>query len=110
MKTPKLVMIASILAITVLSFSISPEVNARELPKDRQSIKPTYMTLEQATQKSGLLMAMYEQIDESNLPSNSPHYTAHIVYYGADVYVRGSYKEWYIFFKMKLIYMKQHMQ
>ncbi len=110
MKTSKLVMIASILAVTVLSFSISPGVTAKDLPKDRPFVKAFDMTFDQAIQKPDILRAMYEQIDDSNLPANSPHYTAVISYMKSDIHIRGSYKQWYFFFRDQLYYMKTHMQ
>ena len=110
MKTRKLVRIASVLAIVVMSFSISQSVNAKENNKDHSARKSSHMTYDQASQVPGILTAMYEQIDDNFLPNNWPDYTARIKYKGSSIYIQGSYEQWFKFFRDQLIYMRSHRQ
>jgi hypothetical protein len=110
MKTSKLVVFASILAITVLSLSISQNVNAKEFPKNGSTDRVSHMAFDQAIQNSGILQAMYEQLDDSVLQDNWPYYTAHIIYMRSDIYIQGSHEQWYFFLKDRLEYLKYHQQ
>ena len=110
MKTSKLVMIASILAIAVMSLSFSQSLNAGEDLKDRSARKVSHMTFEQAIQNAGILEAMYDQIEYNILPHNWPYYTARIQYRGTNIYIQGSYEQWYYFFEDQIIYQKTHRQ
>jgi len=111
MKTSKLVMIASIVAVAVLSISVSPNVNAKQALKDQRFIaKSHYMNFEQAVQNPGILREMYEQIENNFLPPMEPYFTAQVSYRGSKLYITGSYEQWYFFFKDKLRYNKNHQQ
>ena len=110
MKTKRIVMLASFLAIAVLSVSISQVANAAEDKRDKTARKVAHMTFDEAEQNPGILQAMYQQIEDDVLPNNWPDYTARILYKGVNIYVQGSYAQWFKFFRDQMKYMKTHQQ
>lgn len=112
MKTSKLAMIASILAIAVMSISVAPNANAKEkeVKKRNTAERVAHMSYDQATQNSGILIAMYEQLDDYILSHNWPYYTVRINYMGSKLYIQGTYQQWYEFFLEREMYMRTHQQ
>ena len=106
MKTRKPVMIASILAIVVMSFSISQVVNGAEDPRQKFERKVAHLTFDEAIQNEGILKAMYEQIENHIIPQHWPYYTARISYRGASIFVRGTIEQWNNFLNMQRRYFK----
>ena len=95
MKNSKLVMIASILVIAIMSVSSLAEVKA-VAPSNGIEI-----TLRAAVDNPGLLEAMVEQLDPMFLKVKEPYYTQIVHYDGDDYYITGTYKQWLRFFKIK---------
>jgi hypothetical protein len=110
MKTRRLVTMASILAIAIMSVSISQVVNAAEDKKNRTARKVAYLTFDQAVQNAGILHEMYKQIEDDMLPTNRPDYTARILYKDIIIYIHGSYEQWCKFFRDQIKYMKNRQQ
>src|SRR5210317_676972 len=98
MKTRKPVMIAGILAIVVMSFSISQMVNATEDPRQKIEKKVAHLTFDEAIQNPGILKAMYEQVENNIIPQHWPYYTARIQYRSVSIFVQGSLQQWNYFF------------
>lgn len=95
MKTSKLVMIATIFAISMLSFTASMETNANT------GTREIHITLEEAVAQPALVQAMYTQLNTTLLGQNDGDYTAFVLYQGFTVYITGSYYEWALFFRME---------
>ena len=110
MKTRKPVLIASIIALVVLSFSISKTVNAVEDPRQKIEIKEAHLTFDEAIQNAGILKAMYEQIKDYIIPQHWPYYTARIDYRGVSIFVQGSLQQWYYFFNLQRTFFKTRQQ
>jgi hypothetical protein len=106
MKTRRLVTIASILAIAIMSVSISQVVNAAEDPGQKFDRKVAHLTFDEAIQNDGILKAMYEQIQNHIIPQHWPYYTARIIYRGASIFVRGTIQQWNNFLNLQRIYFK----
>jgi hypothetical protein len=110
MKTRKLIRIASVLAIVVMSMSVSQVLNATESQTERGSKKAAHMSYEKAVQNSGILQAMYEQLEDDIIPHHWPYYTARINYKGNDIFIQGTYEQWVLFFRAQLRWLKHHQQ
>jgi len=111
MKKSKLRMIATIVAITVLSISFALDANAKEEKKVRKvAVKEANLTYDQAMQNSHIVQAMYEQIIDDFTHLNWAYYTAQIKYHGSRLFIQGSYVQWYFFFKDQIKYKREHMQ
>lgn len=95
MKTSKLVMIATILAIGMLS--IAPSLNVEANPGTRA----IHITLEQAVTNPALVQVMYDQLNPSFLGTIDGEYTVTVLFQGMTVYITGSYTEWFLFFQME---------
>ena len=110
MKTSKLLLIAGIIIMGLMSMTISHRVNAAAIEKPNPELKVAYLQFDQAVQNSGILRAMYEQLDNMHMTHNWPYYTEQISYMGTKVYITGNYEQWYFFFKDRLVYIKTHQQ
>jgi hypothetical protein len=94
MKTLKFAMIAALLACTLVSLANTD--GFKEKPK-----KIINLTFEKAVHTPGLVVAMYQQLDESILNSNQLVITADVVYQGTTFRITGSYSQWFRFFSGK---------
>jgi len=110
MKKSKIIMIASVLVIAMMSISIAPNATAKEDKKNKNKVRVAHMAYDQAIQNQGILMAMYEQIDDYILSHNWPYYTVQIVYMGSKLYIQGSYQQWESFFIEREEFMKSRHQ
>lgn len=96
MKATKLVMIAAILTVAMLSQT------AEATSKPKVGEKPIHLTFEEAMTDPGLVQVMYQQLNHHFLNwIDGVDYTASIVYVGISIYVTGTYTEWYQFFLMR---------
>ena len=98
MKTSKLVMIATVLTIGMMSFALTPNLLADNAPKTNQTSSAMYVTFDQAIQNSFLLAAMHEQLDPEFLSTNQPYYCEAVQFLGGPVYITGVYEQWDVFF------------
>ena len=110
MISKKLIMIGSIIAIVLMGFSVTHEVNAAEENNVRTARKTAHMTFEEAISNSSILRTMYEQIENDILPNVWPYYTARIQFRGVNIFVKGSLQQWLYFFKQQRIYKRTHQQ
>ena len=93
MKNSKLVMIASILVIAIMSVSSLAKVEAA----------PThgiYMTFRAAMENPDLVDAMKKQLDPDFLKVKEKYYTQVVYFDGDDYYITGTYRQWNRFFKI----------
>ena len=104
-------MIASILAIALMGFAVTQEVNSAEVHNVRTTRKAAQMTFDEATMNASILKAMYEQIPSNIFPNEWPYYfTARIQFRGVDISIHGSLAQWIYFFKQQRIYKRTHQQ
>ena len=106
MKTKGLINIAGILAISILSLAVLPEVSAAALFKEKKVNKEAHLSFDEATQNSGILQAMYEQIELDYFPEHWPYLTVRIKYRSVNYFIQGTYDQWYFFFRDRASYMQ----
>jgi hypothetical protein len=94
MKTLKFALIAALLACTMVSLASTD--GFKEKPK-----KVINCTFEKAIHTPGLVVAMYQQLDESILNNNQLVYTCEVVYQGTLYRITGTYNQWLRFFSGK---------
>jgi hypothetical protein len=95
MKTLKLALFATLVAIAMVSVSRADEFKSK--PKFVQKIS---MTIEQAVQDPGLVAAMYAQLNPADvLYFPSLPYFAEVKYNGAIYRISGTRTQWLRFFK-----------
>jgi hypothetical protein len=94
MKTLKFALIAALLACTVVSLANSDGFKAK--PK-----KIVNCTFEKAITIPGLLVAMYQQLDDEVLGKEQPSYTLEVVMQGTLYRITGSRSQWVAFFSGK---------
>lgn len=95
MKTSKLFVIASIVAIAIVGISISPDLQA----KNKAVV---HITLEQAIQNIDLVREMHVQLNTDFLQTNQLYYTQHVVHNNnVIVCITGSYDGWTSFFRTR---------
>ena len=95
MKTSKLVMIASVFVIAIMSVTSVAELKANA---------PTHgydITLRAAIDNPLLFEAMIEQLNPDFLLVKAPTYTQVVSFDGDLYYITGTYKQWVRFFKLK---------
>jgi hypothetical protein len=94
MKTLKFAMIAALIACTMVSLASTDGFKAK--PKNVVNI-----SFEKAIHNPGLVIAMYQQLDESILNNNQLVYTCEVTY-GSTLYrITGTYGQWFRFFSGK---------
>ena len=90
MKNLKYVIIAVLVTFVLTAYA-----------KEKKSIKITCkISLENAIKNPGLVRAMYQQIPESFIKSEKPHYTAFVNYNHCVYVIYGSQRAWELFFLM----------
>jgi hypothetical protein len=99
MKTLKFVLIAAILSLGTMSFTIEDPGPFSSAP-DQLAVK---ISLRAAMQNHGLVVAMHSQLDRSFLQSdqNGP-YMVQVNYKRVSYFVFGSYEEWRAFFSVSI--------
>jgi len=97
MKATKIVMIAAIMIVAMLSQTAV----ATSEPKYEE--RPIYLTIEQAMTDPGIVQIMHQQINRNFIQKRdkSGVYTAMVIYVGVKIYITGTYNEWYQFFMIK---------
>ncbi len=96
MKTSKFIMIASVLAITMASFSFTSTANA-EPPVIAQKVID--ITFEKAMENSGLVTAMHMQLGREFLNTDQQIFVADVSYLGFIFRISGTYGQWHWFFR-----------
>ena len=100
MKTSRLLMIATVLAITSISFSYTNVLKADQLSSSRMVLN---LTLQQALQNPDLAMTMHQQLSDDFLGNGEASvFTVRIFFANYLVYVSGTYEEWTLFFHTSL--------
>ncbi|MEN8224092.1 MAG: hypothetical protein ABFS05_01930 [Bacteroidota bacterium] len=100
MKNLKLVLVAAILSVAMISYA------GQKPPQAKKVIK---ITLTQALTNPGLVRAMYDQIDPSFLKLEKPGLYSAIVTYNHNIYlVVGKRKAWLKFFVYKPIFVSKN--
>jgi len=95
MKTVKFVLIAAFVTFALMSFSEDHKVKVNNIVS---------ISLEKAMESRGLVRAMYLQLDQSFINAEkSGYYTAEVTFRGNRYLIRGSYKQWELFFLMDYI-------
>ena len=95
MKTSKLLVIASIIAIAIVGISISPELQAK-------GKTVVHLKLEDAVQNIELVRVMHLQLNSDFLLNNQLYYTQHVVYHNnVIVCITGTFHGWQSFFKTR---------
>lgn len=103
MKTSKLLMVATIVAIVMASFAITTEVKAgSDTPPTTPNV--VHITLTQAIQHTVLVNAMYNQLDDNFLVGDHFWYTQPVLYNGTIFMISGTLNQWLNFFKLKPIF------
>lgn len=97
MKATKVVMIAAIMIVAMLSQTAEATSN----PKHGE--RPIYLTIEQAMTDAGIVQAMYQQLNRNIIESRDKEgvYTAMIIYVGVRIHITGTFSQWHQFFMMK---------
>lgn len=96
MKTSKLIVIASIIAIAIVGISISPELQALN------SKTVVHLKLEDAVKNIELVREMHVQLNTDFLQTNQLLYTQHVVYNNnVIVCISGTYHGWESFFRTR---------
>lgn len=92
MKTLKSVLVATIVAIALMSFVESPTH-----PPKENLIK---ITIEQAQTNSGLVIAMYQQLKPGMLkPDQNGLYVGVVKYHFKRIEISGTLEAWIVFFR-----------
>ena len=95
MKTLKFVLIAAIVACTMVSFA-----NADGFKEKPKAMKVITLTIEKALTVPGLPLAMYQQIDpEDLLDSPSAILEAKVILNSTQYRIRGTREQWIKFFQ-----------
>lgn len=94
MKTSRIAMIAALVACTLVSLANADGINAK--PKNI-----VYCTFEKAIHTPGLLVAMYQQLDDEVLSKEQPTYTLSVNYDGTLYKITGTRGQWLVFFSGK---------
>ena len=95
MKTSRLLMIATVIALAFASFSTTSVVKADQLTPDKFILE---ISLEEALQNPDLVMSMRQQISLDFLNNGeSPTITAHIHFGNVHVAVTGPREQWVLF-------------
>jgi ribulose 1,5-bisphosphate synthetase/thiazole synthase len=97
MKTLKLVMIAALLTTALVSNATTDGT------KIRSAKKVVDMTFDQAMKVPGLVIAMYEQLNNGFLLNIQPIYTVTVDYQKYVVRITGTQEQWVWFFKTKWV-------
>jgi len=97
MKTLRFAMIATLVALAMVSLANADGIKAKPAKK------VINLTFEQAIQAPALVLAMYQQLDENMLNNNQHSYTVDVVYKGYICRITGSYDQWKMFFRQKWI-------
>jgi hypothetical protein len=98
MKTSKLLMIVTVFAIGMLSFTTSLDTEANP------GTRAIHLTLEEAVANPNIVQGLYDQLNSTFLGPHDGMYTVTILYQGITVYVTGSYTEWVSFFQMRKLF------
>ena len=97
MKTSKTLMLVTVVAIGLMSFSF---IEREEAPAQKKT--QVHVTLMQATQIPGLVVAMYEQLNDDFLVSQLDiNYVQSVNYQGAVWFITGTYAQWTHFFRVE---------
>jgi hypothetical protein len=96
MKSLKFVVIAVLLTFSVVNIAKSDGFGTIKAPKNVISI-----TLQQAVQNPGLVVAMKDQLNPGFLNSNQQYYTVSVNYMQYTFKITGTYQEWKSFFSPK---------
>ena len=96
MKTSRLIMIATVLSITIASFSV---VNVLKADPPIYKKNVIELTFEEAIEDHGLATAMNIQLGKEFLNNEFPVYTAEVTYAGYLFRISGTYNQWNWFFQ-----------
>ena len=97
MKTLKLALVASLAALLIANAASADGFKSRPQFKLRAAV-----SLEQAMQNPGLVVAIYNQVSPADvLNYGLPPYTFEVKYNRTLYVVTGSLQEWLIFFRIK---------
>ncbi len=96
MKTSRLIMIATVLSITIASFSVASVLKADPPIYKKNVIE---LSFEEAIQDQGLATAMNIQLTKEFLRNDFPIYTAEVTYAGYLFRISGTYNQWNWFFQ-----------
>ena len=97
MKTLRLVMIATFVAFTMVSYASADKKH--EHPVNKQIIN---LSFDLAIQNPGLVAAMKLQLNDNFLSINQQTYTVDVLYMGYIVRITGTYAQWLSFFNNKI--------
>ncbi|HNQ83022.1 MAG TPA: hypothetical protein PLW31_08505 [Bacteroidales bacterium] len=99
MKTLKSILVATLVAVTMVGLSNTDGFKIKPKP-----LKVVNVSFEKAIQCPGLVKAMYEQIDKEELLSNGTlnKYVAEVTYSGTLYRITGTRAQWIWFFRIKI--------
>lgn len=101
MKTSKFLMIVTVVAIGLMSFSF---IEREEAPAQKKT--QVHLTLMEAMQVSGLVSTMYEQLNDDFLLAHQDiNYVQSVYFQGATWFISGTYAQWTQFFRVKVKYL-----
>ncbi len=99
MKTLKILIIMALATITLAGYSSVDDFKLKPGPK-----KIVVMSFERAVKNPGLLLAMYQQLDEGFLNNNinQKTFTVYVLYDDSIYKITGTYEQWKLFFSLHL--------